>query len=281
MTKDIMDAERISDGKKVILKSVSKRIHPLEVEIAGFFGQPSLSLDPRNHCIPILAVLQDSYDFDREILVMPQLKEFFEPIFETVGEVVDCFRQIFEFTLNTTNDDLTYFITRTACWPRYYSIDFGLSRRYDPDKGPPLEEMIRGGDKSAPEHRDGDSCNPFPTDIYYLGNLLDREFIHSHPSTDTDPRLRPTIDEIIKRFYKLCGRLSDWHRAPETRTGHTLLGPTGPQNSANKKCVSQSSSTSTPWRPAQPTKGAPRIYTMTPAQWTADLETRGWAAVKT
>jgi hypothetical protein len=30
-----------------------------------------------------------------------------------------------------------------------------------------------GGDKTAPEHQNGDTpCNPFPTDVYYLGNLV-------------------------------------------------------------------------------------------------------------
>jgi hypothetical protein len=76
--------------------------------------------------------------------------------------------------------------TRTWCRPRYYLIDLGLSRQYDPANGPPLEIPIRGGDtKSAPEHRDIETpCNPFPTDIYYVGNLVEgymqvRPFIRS------------------------------------------------------------------------------------------------------
>ena len=32
---------------------------------------------------------------------------------------------------------------------------------------------IQGGDKTAPEHQDGKTlCNPFPTDVYYLGSLV-------------------------------------------------------------------------------------------------------------
>jgi hypothetical protein len=68
--------------------------------------------------------------------------------------------------------------SRTQRPPRYLLIDFGLSRQYDPANGPPLEKPLRGGDKSAPEHRDRDTpCNPFPTDIYYLGNLVRVQFI--------------------------------------------------------------------------------------------------------
>ena len=37
--------------------------------------------------------------------------------------------------------------TRTWCRPRYFLIDLGLSRKYDPAKGPPLKIPLRGGDK--------------------------------------------------------------------------------------------------------------------------------------
>ena len=65
--------------------------------------------------------------------------------------------------------------TRTQRPPRYYLIDFGLSRQYLSRRA--LDLPLRGGDKSAPEHRNATRCNPFYTDIYYLGNLVRREFI--------------------------------------------------------------------------------------------------------
>lgn len=59
---------------------------------------------------------------------------------------------------------------------KYYFIDFGLSRRYEPMDGPPREHPIRGGDKSVPEFQPGvwkgELLDPFPTDIYYLGNMI-------------------------------------------------------------------------------------------------------------
>jgi hypothetical protein len=68
--------------------------------------------------------------------------------------------------------------TRTSRPPRYLLIDFGLSRQHDPTKGTPLEIPLRGGDKSAPEHQDMTTpCNPFPTDVYYIGNLVREDFI--------------------------------------------------------------------------------------------------------
>jgi ribosomal protein S14 len=65
--------------------------------------------------------------------------------------------------------------TRTQRPPRYYMIDFGLSRQYRSRKA--HDVPLRGGDKSAPEHRNAARCNPFYTDIYYLGNLVRQEFI--------------------------------------------------------------------------------------------------------
>jgi hypothetical protein len=69
--------------------------------------------------------------------------------------------------------------TRTERPPRYYLIDFGLSRRYTSRDA--LDEPLRGGDKSAPEHRVGRRCNPFRTDIYYLGNLVREHFVQVRP----------------------------------------------------------------------------------------------------
>ena len=69
--------------------------------------------------------------------------------------------------------------TRTRRPSRYLLIDFGLSRYYDPANGPPLDEPLRGGDKSAPEHQDNKTrlCDPFPTDVYYLGNLVREDYM--------------------------------------------------------------------------------------------------------
>lgn len=70
---------------------------------------------------------------------------------------------------------------RTRCPTRYYLIDLGLSRLYDLAKGPPIDRPLRGGDKSAPEHQDRVTpCNPFPTDVYYLGNLVREDYMEVH-----------------------------------------------------------------------------------------------------
>jgi hypothetical protein len=84
--------------------------------------------------------------------------------------------QSIENTLDLKGTPTHY--TRTQRPPKYYLIDFGISRKYDPADGPPLEAPILGGDRSAPEFKKStDPCNPFPTDIYYIGNLIKGDFL--------------------------------------------------------------------------------------------------------
>jgi hypothetical protein len=91
-----MDATRISDGKTVMLKRIERSVHPFEIEIAQFFNTQPQASDPRSHCVPILEVLQDPDDEDSSVLVMPFLRSYYEPEFDTYGEAVECFRQLFE-----------------------------------------------------------------------------------------------------------------------------------------------------------------------------------------
>ena len=68
--------------------------------------------------------------------------------------------------------------SRTRCPPKYYFTDYGISRRYNPADGPPLEDPIWGGDKSVPEfHKSNNACDPFPTDVYYLGNMIRSDYL--------------------------------------------------------------------------------------------------------
>ena len=70
------------------------------------------------------------------------------------------------------------YYSRTARPTRYYLIDFGISRKYKPSDAPFLEIPIRGGDKSVPEFNPVTRrCDPFATDIYYLGNAIRENFL--------------------------------------------------------------------------------------------------------
>ncbi|KAJ7475421.1 hypothetical protein B0H11DRAFT_1865665 [Mycena galericulata] len=266
----IVDAVRIRDGALVILKKVKKDNHPLEVDIHTFLSSEPLINDPKNHCIPLLEVLEPPSIPGTQLLVMKLLRDYEDPYFDTIGEAVDFFRQIFEgiqfmhkhlvvhrdcCSGNIMLDGQHLYpngfhpqfqeisanfvgkakhLTRTQAPPKYYLIDFGISIHFSPNS-PRLAMPTRGGDRSAPEF-DGDGAeellDPFPTDIYYLGNLIRNEFLDGQHNpeyvlyngrvgfefmrplvdamTKRDPKERPKIDEVVDRFEEIVSGLSTW-----------------------------------------------------------------------
>jgi len=68
--------------------------------------------------------------------------------------------------------------SRTERPPKYYLIDFGLSIRFHPDEPTPRARVIRGGDRDYPPELLDQSVkyDPFPTDVFYLGNVIKHEF---------------------------------------------------------------------------------------------------------
>jgi hypothetical protein len=86
--------------------------------------------------------------------------------------------------------------SRTKRPPRYHLIDFGLSRCYD--SRDVVDEPLRGGDRTAPEHQDGMWCNPFHTDIYYLGNIVKDEFIRVRLTDVTFALLMTYVIRIMR-----------------------------------------------------------------------------------
>ncbi|TFY60100.1 hypothetical protein EVJ58_g5365 [Rhodofomes roseus] len=92
----ILDATRVSDGTVVTLKKIDNSVHPYEVEIARMFCTEPLKLDPRNHCVQIIEVLQDPKEEAASIIVMPFLKTYNKPRFDTIGEALEFFHQALE-----------------------------------------------------------------------------------------------------------------------------------------------------------------------------------------
>ncbi len=96
-------------------------------------------------------------------------------------------RPLYPVMYHPANDVMKYdfsgrvkHLTRTARPVRYYLIDFGISRMYDPSGPPPLESLFIAGDKSIPDFRPeyfGIPYDPFPTDVYYSGNVIRGDFL--------------------------------------------------------------------------------------------------------
>jgi len=93
-----MDAVRIEDGRQVMLKKVLPEEGPHELLITQLFSSPGLKGNPKNHCVPLLDVVDLSHirPDGRKLMVMPLLRPFKNPPFQTYGEFVAFFMQICE-----------------------------------------------------------------------------------------------------------------------------------------------------------------------------------------
>ena len=90
----ILDATRLSDGKQVVLKAVLRDGN--EVRIAMMLSSLEALKDPMNHCVPILDYFGDLTRPGPDFIVMPLLRVFYVPDFETVAEILDFVKQTLE-----------------------------------------------------------------------------------------------------------------------------------------------------------------------------------------
>ncbi|KAG9046465.1 hypothetical protein FS837_004350 [Tulasnella sp. UAMH 9824] len=203
-----LDALRVSDGTLVFLKLVSKSSP--EIEIGRLLASDELRLDPRNHTIPLLDVIEDSTNPERVILVLPSLRSIDSPSPTTVKECLDLVNQTLEASQalvflhehhiahrdcamdNIMLDGRALFpggwhpqrayatpdaqhaipepSLREAKSVSYYLIDFGISTLN--------QNMTTGnlGQERAPELSDDTPYDPYKLDVYILGMAYKRFF---------------------------------------------------------------------------------------------------------
>ncbi|KIJ52609.1 hypothetical protein M422DRAFT_156137 [Sphaerobolus stellatus SS14] len=257
----MMDAKRIADGKLVMLKKVmlSERDEGTdEVELLDWLSEPELRSQEKNRCVPLLDVLEVP-DSDMVIMVMPFLRPFDSPSFNTVGEALHFIQQALEavhflHSHFVTHRDCTginfmmdaeamypkgfhpilqdlkpnikgkakhYSRTEVNLKPKYYLTNFRLAQRMNPSTTKHLIEPAFGTDRSPPEfqgQRAHQLHDPFATDIYYLGNMINNEFVISKKGCedflgfaksmmDPNPARRPLIQDAIKEFTRISNKL--------------------------------------------------------------------------
>ena len=90
----VIDAKRLSDGTKVMLKIVDRDSN--ESQIGTYVSSEEHASDPTNHCVPTLDIIRDESEPNQEFLVMPVLRPFNKPPFFSVEEVLDFMKQVLE-----------------------------------------------------------------------------------------------------------------------------------------------------------------------------------------
>jgi hypothetical protein len=84
-----------------MLKLVYKSDHPFEADIGQFLYSNQLNLDPHNHTVPLYEVLQLPGDNNATLLVMPLLRPYDNPRFDSCAEVMEFLHQVFEVRLTS------------------------------------------------------------------------------------------------------------------------------------------------------------------------------------
>ena len=87
-----MDATRISDDRPVMLKLLLPIEGPHELRINQLVSSEPLCSDPRNHCAPLLDVIE--LPNEPQIMVHARLRPFNDPPMQTYGEFVAFFSQL-------------------------------------------------------------------------------------------------------------------------------------------------------------------------------------------
>lgn len=77
-----------------------KHVQRDQVAICKYLFDEPLISHPQNHCAPVSEILRVPDDYGFVLLVMPLLRKFDDPRFETMGEAVEFIRQIFEVSQN-------------------------------------------------------------------------------------------------------------------------------------------------------------------------------------
>ncbi|CAK5263693.1 unnamed protein product [Mycena citricolor] len=222
-----LDAVRLSDGQKVVLKRVETNGN----ELAMIRYLDSLRHDPRNRTVPVLEILTME-DAPWSFIVMQYARIFIYPPFHCRQEFFEAMRQYFEglefmhehnvvhfdiaiqnmtmeeslivprgshfWDQRTHTGNYGWFRWRDRCSVtepiNYYYIDFGLSLYFPDGTATAQHTALLRTFPDCPELSLTKPYNPFRVDVYQLG-LAMRKAIKDYPDLQA---FRPLADEMMK-----------------------------------------------------------------------------------
>ncbi|KAK7032000.1 kinase domain-containing protein [Favolaschia claudopus] len=221
---DVLDAVRIHDGRKVVLKRVPTDSDEIKI-IQYLLGIE----DPRNHTIPLLDIVPVPPDNEFSLMVMPYTRRFNHPSFHCRAEFVEAMQKLLEglqfmHDNHVVHYDIapqnlmmeesrvvpagSHFFTQRShtgfpgifSWNhrctvgpvKYYYIDFGLSMYFPEGKDSALTTGTLRTFKTIPELSLTVPYNPFKVDVFQLG-LTMHKLIDTYPALKT---FRPVADRM-------------------------------------------------------------------------------------
>ncbi|KAK0430632.1 kinase-like domain-containing protein [Armillaria borealis] len=226
----ILDATRLTDGSKVILKAVLLQEGEFELAISRFLSTELMRRDPRNNAIPVLGAFPIPGVQGLALIVMPMFHYFASPGFHCRLEYIELFRQLllglefmqsnniahrdisvgnivmdhrrvmpkgYHFAFNASHDGVEWDLpTEIRCRVGpvdYYYIDFEFAECFPDGIDKALVSGMVG--QRVPEMKDSDEVlyNPFKADVYQLGIAMLDIFEVYTGLNDFKPLLRRLI----------------------------------------------------------------------------------------
>lgn len=213
----VMDATRVSDDKKVMIKllQVDTENGHDELGILRYLAADHIQHNPRNHCICAYDSFPAPDHPSQLFIVMPILRRIDDVPFLTVGEVTEFMRQLLEglefmHELNLAHRDCTppnimmegseLFseephpspfhsrvsqdgqravrpLSRKNASVRYYYIDYGISSLFPNNESRRFVVGIDGRERDVPELSAEVPYDPFKTDVCILGRFFQKQII--------------------------------------------------------------------------------------------------------
>ncbi|TEB30978.1 hypothetical protein FA13DRAFT_318648 [Coprinellus micaceus] len=259
----VVDAICLTNGQRVMLKHVE--LSSEELSIMTYVNTPAALEDSRNHCVRLMDVILLPACETHALVVTPLLYEHSALPFRYVGELVEISIQIIEcldflhdhnivhrdfckFNVmvdgerlipggwhpfdprappDGRHDKLSRFkwVDRRSTGPHaYYLIDFGYSKRLESRDGA-LLTGIYGQDDSVPEMSLTVPYDPYPVDVYHVGNMLLKFYGEYRPCgslerlkevaqkmAHKDPSSRYTAQEASKEIHRVCRKIGYFRR---------------------------------------------------------------------
>ena len=101
-----------------------------ESQIAQMLSTKELLADPRNHCVPVIEVIDDPDDDSKSYMVMPLLRNAADPPFQHVKEIIDFVDQILEVRSTRIPVRHTCLTWPHRVWSSYMRRESPIGKKY-------------------------------------------------------------------------------------------------------------------------------------------------------
>ncbi|KAL1755731.1 kinase-like domain-containing protein [Schizophyllum commune] len=227
MSPCVLDAVRLSDGRQVVIR----KAETWKDEIPVYQRLARLPKDSRNRLAPLLDIILLPDTDSAAFLVLPFLREYYDPPFSRIDQVVQCLSQLLEALQYLHEHNIAHrdfcaynlmmdasellpgghhfaapykapdgrsslvFRDRADVSPvQYFVIDLGLATQMQDNDG--LVTGVYGQDKSVPELSWDVPYNPFKVDVYQLGNVILQDMLGIYSGLEF---LRPLAESMTQR----------------------------------------------------------------------------------